>query len=419
MEKPPAGLWRQPDFLKLWAGQAVSRIGSQITGTGLPILALKMLGASPMQMGILSGAGAATVLIFGLFAGAWADRVRRRPLLITADLGRALLLATIPFAAFTHRLGMSHLYVIAAAAGVLTVVFDVAYQAYVPSLVDHAALVEANSKLALSDSIAQVSGPGLAGILIEWLTAPIAIAFDAASFLFSAASLWWIGTPERRPGRAPAPHIFREIAEGIRICARNPILRALILRTATGAFFIGFYAGLYFLFAMRELRLNAVMLGLVVAAGGASNLAGAFLTQSAVRRLGVGPAAIAAAVVLGVTSLLPPLAHGSVAICCAFLVAGQLGDAAWPLTNVCDLSIRQTIATPSVLGRVNSAMHLMFHGVYPAGALAAGALAGPLGVRPTMFIGGAGFLLSTLFLVFSPIQRLRELPQQATAATPV
>jgi predicted MFS family arabinose efflux permease len=147
-----------------------------------------------------------------------------------------------------------------------------------------------------------------------------------------------------------------------------------------------------------------------VAVGGASSIGGAFLAPRLVRRLGVGPTLISAAAVLGVTGLLLPLAHGSVAACCAYLAAAQLGDAAWPVTSVCDLSLRQAVAPPGLLGRVNSAMHLLFRGLLPAGAVAGGALASAIGIRATIAIGGAGFLLSTLFLVFSPIRRLRDLP---------
>jgi len=170
----PHSLWRDPDFLKLWAGQAVSQIGSWITLVGLPLTAVLVLGASPLQMGLLSGAGAAAVLVFGLFAGAWADRLRRRPILIAADLGRAAVLGTIPLAVTLHRLTMGHLYLVAAASAVLTVFFDVSYQAYLPALVSRENILEGNSKLALTDSIAGIAGPGLTGVLVQAITAPIA-----------------------------------------------------------------------------------------------------------------------------------------------------------------------------------------------------------------------------------------------------
>jgi predicted MFS family arabinose efflux permease len=408
---PLRGLWREPDFLKLWAGQAVSQMGSWITLVGLPMTAALLLKASPLQMGILSGAGAAAILLFGLFAGVWADRLRRRPILIWADLGRAAVLGTVPFAAAAGRLTMSHLYVVAAASAVLTVFFDVSYRTYLPSLVSPENLLEGNSKLTLSESIAGVVGPGLTGVLIQALTAPIAILFDAASFVCSALSVWLIRTPEPRPKPSGAPHIGREIVEGLRASWHEPILRTLLLRSATAAIFGGFGSSLYILFAVRELRIDAVMLGAVIAVGGCSGVFGALAAERLVRRFGFGRTLIGAALVPGIAALLPPLARGPVPVCAAVLAVAQMGDMAWSIYEINELTLRQAVAPSHVLGRVNSAAHLMFRGVLPVGALAGGALAEAIGLRGAMFVGAAGFLLSTLWLIFSPIRRLQELPR--------
>jgi predicted MFS family arabinose efflux permease len=402
-------LWRQSDFLKLWGGQAVSQIGSHISREGLPLTAVLVLGATPLQMGFLNGAGAAAVLLFGLFAGVWVDRLRRRPLLIAADFCRAILLATIPLAAILHRLTIAHLCLVAAADGVMATIFDIAYRTYVPSLVGPAAILDANSKLALTESASEVVGPGLTGILVQALTAPVAIAFDAVSFLVSMVSVLWIRSPEAMPERAGDPQVLREIREGLAVCWRDTRLRALVLRTAFASFFMGFFS-LYILYVIRELGLNAIQLGFVIAIGGATNLAGALLAPRLVRRLGLGHAMIASFLLLGVASFLPVLAHGSVSACVLVLAVAQLGDVAWPVTNICDQSLCQAVAAPAVLGRVNSAMHLMFRGVLPAGALVGGAVATSIGLRPTMAIGALGILLASLFLVFSPIRRMRVLP---------
>jgi predicted MFS family arabinose efflux permease len=408
---PPRGLWREPDFLKLWAGQAVSQMGSWITLVGLPMTAALLLKASPLQMGILSGAGAAAILLFGLFAGAWADRLRRRPILIWADLGRAALLGTIPLAVAFGRLTMGHLYLVAAASAILTVFFDVSYQAYLPSLVSPANILEGNSKMALSESIAGVVGPGLTGVLIQALTAPIAILFDAISFLGSALSVWLIRKPEPRPEPSAAPDIGREIMEGLRASWREPILRTLLLRAAMAAIFGGFGGSLYILFAVRELRINAVLLGAIISVGGFSDLFGALTAERLVRRFGFGRTLIGAALLIGVAGLLPPLAHGPVALCAAFLAVAQLGDMAWSIYNINELTLRQAVAPSHVLGRVNSAAHLTFRGVLPVGALLGGAVAEVIGLRGAMFVGASGFLLSTLWLICSPMRRLRELPE--------
>jgi predicted MFS family arabinose efflux permease len=410
------GLWRQPDFLKLWAGQAISEIGSRISRTAVPLTAVLVLGASEFQMGILTGAGAATVLLFGLFAGAWADRLRRRPILIAADLGRAAVLGSIPVAAALGRLTIGHLYVVAAASGVLTVLFDVAYQAYLPSLVERENLLEGNSKLALSGSVAEVAGPGLAGLLVEWITAPMAILFDAVSFLCSALSLWRIRKPEQPPERRPEPHLGREIAEGLRAAWSDPLLRALAARTITAAFFLGFPGSLYILFVMRELGLKPALLGLIIAVGGVASFAGALLAERLARRFGCGRTLIGSAVVIGAASVLVPLARGSVTAAAAFLIAAQLGDVAWPVYSINETSLRQAITPDHLLGRVNAAMHLLFWGVLPAGALAGGALAQTIGMRATLFGGALGVLLSALWLALSPVRSAHQLPQAASIA---
>jgi predicted MFS family arabinose efflux permease len=412
------GLTRDRDFLKLWSGQAISKIGSTITSFGLPLTAASLLGASPLQMGILAGSSGAGVLVFGLFAGAWADRLRRRPILIAADLARAALLATIPLAAAWHRLNMAHLYAVATLAGILTVLFDVSYQAYVPSLVHRDNLVEANSKLALTESIADVTGPALTGLLIQLITAPIAILLDAVSFVCSAISFGLIRRPEPLPaaglvsGLAPgfAPHIGREIAEGLTASWRNPLLRALLQRAATGPFFLGFIGGLYFLFAVRELHITAVLLGIIISVGGASNLIGALLAERLLHRFGLGPTLIGAAWITVLSMLMVPLAHGPVALCAVFLIASQLGDMAWPIFLINETSLRQAATPNHLLGRVNSASHLLFHATLALGAFAGGAIAQTIGIRETMLIGALGYLLSTVWLTFSPIRHLRQLP---------
>jgi MFS family permease len=409
-------LWQNREFRKLWIGQTISQMGSRITRQAIPMTAVIILGASPLEMGFLSGAVAAAVLVFGLFAGAWADRLRRKPILIGTDLGRAALLAVIPIAAAIHRLDMGLLYVVAAANGILTVLFDSAYQAYVPSLVEKENILAANSKLAISDALAEVTGPSAGGVLVQLLTAPIAIAFDACSFLVSALSLALIRKPEAPlETTVDRKHMLREIADGLDFSWHNMYLRPMILRMATGAFFAGFIMSLYELFTLRELHLSPALLGMIIAVGGGAALVGATLAEGIVKRLGFGPAALGSAIYVGIGALLLPLAHGSVTRCTVFLLASQLGDIGWPVANITEVSLRQTVTPAHLLGRVNSAAYLLFRGLVPLGALAGGAAAGVIGVRATMLIGASGFLLSTLFMVFSPIPRLRNLPATAAA----
>jgi predicted MFS family arabinose efflux permease len=238
----------------------------------------------------------------------------------------------------------------------------------------------------------------------------MAILLDAISFVGSALAVWSIRQPERPPEPNAAPHIGREIMEGLRASWHTPILRTLLLRSATAATFLGFGGSLYILLAVRQLGLGAMLLGAVIAVGGCSGVLGALAAQRLVRRFGLGRTLIGASLLAGAAALAPPLAHGTVPVCAAILAMAQLGDMAWPIYEINELTLRQAVAPSHLLGRVNSAAHLMFRGVLPAGALAGGALAQAIGLRPAMLIGASGFLLSTLWLIFSPIRRLREPP---------
>lgn len=409
-----AGLWRHADFVRLWTAQTVSVFGSGITGSALPLTALIDLRATPAQMGLLTAAGSAPVLAAGLVAGVWVDRLRRRPLMITADLGRALLLGAIPLAAVLGWLRLEHLFLVAPLVGVLTVLFDVASQSFVPDLVDREGVLEANSKLAVSASLAEVTTPGLTGVLVQSITAPLAILLDALSFVCSAACIALIRAPERTPAAAgQGRHLGREIAEGLRVVARSPILRALAGQAATQTFFGSFIAVLYALYAIRELHIGPVLLGLTIGVGGLSNLAGALLAERVMRRFGVGPT-ILGTTLCSASALLIPLAGvagGGPLVATAILGASQAFDASWSIYDINVLSTRQAITPPALLGRVNATMQLLGAGLAPLGALAGGALAELIGVQATLTVAVAGIMASSLWLVFSPLPALRTLPR--------
>jgi MFS family permease len=402
------GLWASPDFLKLWTGQTISGLGSRITREGIPLTALLVLHAGAAQMGLLSALGGAAVLVFGLVAGIWADRVRRRPILIAADLGRAAVLASIPAAAIAGVLGMGQLYAVAAVAGVMTVFFDVAYQAYLPALVERNQILEGNSKLALSSSIAEIAGPGLTGFLVQLITAPIAILFDAVSFLISALLVMGIRRREAPPARQPPEHLLAEALAGLRRIFADPVLRAIGLRSATAWVFHGFLGSLYMLYAIDILRLSPAVLGLVIATGGAGAMAGAYLAPRVERRFPLGPTFVATSAIYGLTTLLIPLATALPALAVALLVTTQLaGDMAFMIYTINEVSLRQRVVPSQVLGRVSSGMQLLARGVYPIGALVGGGLGARVGVVTTLFVAAGGLLLSTLWLVASPLRRLR------------
>lgn len=406
---PARGLWASRDFTALWAGQTISEMGSRITREGIPLTALLVLHAGALQMGLLAALGGAATLAFGLLAGVWVDRLRRRPILIGADLGRAALLASIPAAAAAGALRMGQLYAVAALAGTLTVFFDVAYQSYLPSLVPREQLVEGNSKLALSSSLAEIIGPGMTGVLVQLITAPIAILFDAVSFVISALSVVTIRKPEPAPAWRGEPEgRWTEMAAGLRFIFAEPLLRALGLRSATAFLCHGFMGSLYMLYAIDVLRISPALLGVVIALGGVGAMVGSLLAEPVARRLGRGATLLAASTVYGLTNLLIPLAGAVPAHAALVLMVPQLlGDAMFAVYSIHAISLRQEVAPAAVLGRVNAGMRLLQLGIYPLGALLGGLLAARAGVRPTLALAAAGLLLSTLWLAASPLRRLR------------
>ena len=406
-----ARLWRSPDFLKLWTGQTISEMGSRITREGLPLTAVLVLGAKPAQMGFLAATGAASVLLFGLVAGVWADRVRRRPILISMDLARAVLLATIPLAAYLHRLSMAQLYPVIALAGLCTVFFDVAYQSYLPSLVERDELLEGNSKLAQSSAVAEIAGPGLTGVLVQLITAPIAILFDALSFVVSAVAVGAIRKPEPEVKPAGEHHWTQETVAGLRFIFGHRLLRPMACFSACGFFCFGAMGTLYVLFAIRDLALPPAALGLAISAGGAGSMIGATFGPRIGRALGLGHTFIVSIVVVICSQTLIVLAHGPVSLALVFLVAQQLmGDMAFTTFNIHEIALRQSLAPGTVLGRINAAMQLLTRGIYPLGALVAGMLAQNIGVRATLAVSVCGVALSLLWLILSPLRRVREIP---------
>lgn len=396
-----SSLWRNRDFLKLWTGQTVSEVGSRVSREGIPLTAALVLNAQPSEMGILAGLGAISVLAFGLVAGVWVDRVRRRPILIAADLGRAAILGTVPLAAFWHVLTMAQLYVVVALTGVLTVFFDVAYQSYLPSLVAPDRIADGNAKLMLSATSAEVLGPSLTGMLVQWITAPLAILLDALSFVFSAVMVGLMGPHAEAPrGDGPAEtRVLQESLAGLRFIARQPALRALAMRSIMAHFFGGLYMTVYILYALRDLGLNTTALGFTIAAGGIGGTLGSLLSAGIVQRIGLGRTFIATALINGLAGFLIPLAHGSMLEACAYLVAAQLiGDCSAVIYMINETSLRQLLAPPEVLGRVNAAMQLASRGVLPLGAVAGGFIADAVGLRSTTVIAAAGVFASVAWL---------------------
>ncbi|HWA61728.1 MAG TPA: MFS transporter, partial [Caulobacteraceae bacterium] len=369
--------------------------------------------------GVLAALSRGPAIVVGLAGGGFVDRTRRRPVLVGADLGRAVALATIPLAAVTHRLGMVQLYVVAAVVGALSVLFDIADHAYLPTLIRRDQLVDGNSKLAITDSVAEIGGPGLYGVLFQLLTAPIAIAVNAATYLFSALALAAI----RKPEPAPAPdaaegpvHPLADFAAGLRAALGHPALRPLLVMATVADLFGGFFSALYTLYAIRVLGLSAPMLGTTVAVGGVAALGGAAMAGPVIRRLGLGPAFALGGLAAAVGTLFIPLGRGAPVVGMAFLIASQIaGDSFGTVADVAGRSLRQTLAPPALLGRVGGVFAALPGATGVTGAVLGGVLGGVLGVRPALWIACAGLISAALIPLFSPLARLKDAPASAEA----
>jgi MFS family permease len=410
-----AGLLREADFRRLWLAQSVSQVGTQVTLLALPLAAILVLGASPLEVGVLGAVEFLPFLLFTLPAGVWVDRLPRRRILIAADLGRAAILAAVPALFALDWLAMWQLYVVAFAAGTMTVFFDIGYQAFLPELVGRDRLAEGNSRLEVTRSSAQVLGPGLAGVLVGLVTAPLAILADALSYVGSAAFLVRIRKAPVPPavesagGPAVRPGFRREIGEGLRYFMRNPYLRATAGGVVTLNFAGQISGAIYLVFVVRELGLAPEVIGLTVAVGSLGTVLGAATAAAIGRRLGVGRALIAAFVVSSASTFLIALAPRDAAI--PFLiVSGLVQGPAVMVVNVNALSLRQAVTPDHLLGRVNATGRWIAWGAIPLGAIVGGVLATTIGLRPTIAVGAFVGLFAVLWLVFSPLRTLREIP---------
>lgn len=405
------GLWRHPDFLKLWAGQTISAFG----WVSLPVVAILALEATPLQVTLLSLADLAPGLLIGLFAGVWVDRLRRRPILIVTDVGRALLLGTVPVAALLGRLHIEQLYLVALLVSMLRVFFDVAYRAYLPALLERGDLLEGNSKLQASGSVAEFTVSSLSGVLVQTLTAPIAILADAVSFLVSAFFIAIIRKPEA--ALAPAEdeqNTWREMTEGLRLLARDRLLRVVAVTTGLFNLFRAMVGVVIMLYVLRELGLLPVIVWPLFAFGGISAFFAAALAGRITRRLGVGRTLIGGLCVSGTATFFIPLAGGPLALIVVLLVGQQLlGDGAATIYEINLVSLVQSITPDRFQGRVNGSIRLMEWGAMLAGTFIGGVLGQAAGLRPVLLVAASGWLLSGVWLLFSPVRRLRELPSAA------
>jgi MFS family permease len=414
--RPGPGL-RDGDFLKLWTGETISLLGTQVTALALPLLAVITLQASAGQVGLLNACRYAPFVFVTLIAGVLVDRVRRRPTMIVANSARAFLIGLIPLAAAFDWLRIEHVYAVGFALGVLTVFFDLAYQAYLPSLVERKLLTPANARLQASASVAELGGPGLGGLLVQALSAPYALIADAASFLVSVLSLATIEKQEpARLSTARAP-LLREIGDGFRFTFANPYLRAIAGEAATFNLFEQTIMTAFVVYAIRDLELAPGILGLVLSTGAGGALAGSLVASRLSRRFGLGAAIVGS---MSLACLVPltialPAANGTPTVLALALIFSLWGGAV-AVSNVLVVSLRQTITPDPMLGRMNASYRFFTYGAIPLGALLGGGLAELIGLRPTILVGALGLITALAWVIFSPLRGLAVLPERAGPA---
>ena len=410
MRKPTGALWAHRDFLKLWTGQTISEFGSQISQLAIPWVALVTLNATAFEVASLGTVEFLPFVLFTLPAGVWVDRLRRKTVLIVGDVGRAILLTSIPVAYATHHLTLAQLYVVGFLVGIHTVFFDVAYQSYLPEIVDRDTLIEGNSKLNVTSSGAQFAGPGAAGGLIALATAPYAILVDAASFVISGGFTASIRARAAEPEKAiERRHLFVELWEGLRYVLRHRLLFPQAMSTGVSNFFSNVLFAIILVYAHRKLGMSSGLIGLSFSLAALGWMLGATQADRFRRWLGVGGATILGASLSGPGALIIPFAPKSFPV--PFLVAGAaiMGFGA-VVYNIQQVSLRQAICPPRLQGRMNASMRFLIWGTMPIGSLTGGAIATVAGLRTALFVGAIGGFTSILPVVFSPIRGLREFP---------
>ena len=411
---PGRSLFHHPDFVKLWSAETISQFGTQVTLLALPIIAATVLNVTPFEFGLLGTIEFLPFILLSLPAGVWVDRLRRRPILIAGDLIRAAALLSIPVAFALNGLTIWQLYIVGFVNGCATVFFDVAYQSYLPSLVDRNQIIEGNSKLETSRSAAQIMGPGVSGVLIGVFKAPFAIVLDAFSFLVSALFLFAIRRHEPAPEQVlneqgERPSMRSEIAEGLRYVGRQPLLRSIAATTGTSNFFSNIIFSILILYLVRELSFSPELLGVTFSVGSVGFLLGALLANRVAARFGVGPTIVGSALVFGPAALLTALAPRELAVpfVAATVFLGGLGGAIY---NINQVSLRQAITPERMQGRMNATMRFIVWGTIPLGSILGGFLGGAIGLHETIWVGAIGGLFAFVPVLLSPVRSLKRIP---------
>ncbi len=416
-ERP--NLFHHPNFRKLWVGDTISQFGTQVSQLAIPLVAILFLKATAFEVALLGTVQFLPFLLFTLPAGAWVDRLQRRPILISGDIGRALCLISIPVAYELGALTIAQLYLVGFAMGVLTVFFDVSYQSYLPSLVDRDQLVEGNAKLQASQSAAQILGPGFGGYLIGILTAPVAVIVDAVSYLASALFVFTIKgseppiPPSDRPRGSRGDRLRgfgAEIREGLSFVVGHPYLRMIAGATSSSNLFGNFATGVYLVYVVRVLQLDPPRIGLIFSLGSIGTFVGALVANRLAARIGVGRTIVLSMALNGPSILL--IAIAPVGFAEPFLIASAaLAGFTGLIYNINQVSFRQAITPERMQGRMNATMRFLVWGTIPIGSTVSGVLATLFGLSNAIWIGAILSFTPVLFLVFSPILSIKTMPR--------
>ena len=414
--EPPArrrgGLFHPHDFRQLFVGDTISQFGTQLSLLELPVLAVRVLGADELEMGLLATFEFLAFLVVGLPAGAWVDRWRKKRVLVAGDLFRALALASLPVAWALDRLTLHQMFLVALVMGLCTVFFDVAYQSYLPEIVEPELIGEGNAKLQGAQSVALIGGPALAGGLVRLIGAPLTIGLDALSFVWSAFFIGRIHHPDDPPPREQRRPLLVEIREGLSFVLRDPLLWRITATTSVGNFFNSMTSALLVLFVLRELGLGEGQLGLGLGIGAVGGLLGAVSATRVTAWLGEGRVIPVSATLWIPAGVLMPLAGTVIPPMLALSLSGFLVSFAVVLYNVTQVSFRQRLCPRPLLGRMNASVRFLVWGVMPIGSLLAGALGQAYGARTVFWIAAAGSVLACLPVLLSPLVRMRDLPRE-------
>lgn len=413
--EPPGAvpLAQRGSFLAFWAGQGVSQLGAQLGQLALPVLAVSLLGASEMDLGVLNAASMAAFLVVGLPAGAWVDRWLKRRTMIRADLVRMAAMLAVPVLWWAGLLEMWQLFVVAAVVGVATVFFDVSYQSYIPVLVERELVADANARLEATAQVSRLGGPALGGFVLTLVSAPLLFAAESVGYLVSALCLSKVRDAEQRPERADGSSLRREIKEGAAFVAKHSLIRRVVASTAIGNLFSSITYVLMPLVILRELGLGPSGLGTVLSIGSVGGVLGALAAPRVARWVGEGPLLPLGLMVGGCAVALFPLAlaAGPGPLAFALLSAGEFGMSFGVIVfNVMQVSMRQRVCPPRLLGRMNASIRFLVWGVMPIGSLLGGWLGAELGIGPTLWVGIVGQLLACVPVAIGPFFGLRRLP---------